>query len=88
MREVLTMKTKAIDHIIKTIERKADEIGYDIDNNPDYILMCRIVTDFDYDGIVPTYEEKAFCADTLERLCGGLGLQYHALLDEALKNYA
>ena len=88
MREVLTMKTRAIDRIIRAIERKADEIGYNIDGNPDYILVCRIITDFDYDGIVPTYEQKAFCADTLERLCNGLGLQYCTLLDEALKNYA
>lgn len=81
------MKTKAIDYIIRRIEEKADAIGYDIDNNPDYLLMCRIITDFDYDGIVPTIEQKMFCARTLELLCNGLGLQYYTLLDAGLALY-
>lgn len=81
------MKTKAIDYIIKAIERKADKVGYDIDNNSDYLLVCRIITDYDYDGIVPTFEQKKFCADTLELLCDGLGLQYYNLLDEGMKKY-
>ena len=78
------MKTRAIDSILKAIENKAIEVGYDIDRNPDYIKMCQIITDFDYDGIVPTFEQKAFCADTLERLCNGLGLNYTILLFKAL----
>lgn len=81
------MKTKAIDYIIRRIEEKADAIGYDIDSNPDYLLMCRIITDFDYDGIVPTTEQKMFCAHTLELLCNGLGLQYYTLLDAGLALY-
>lgn len=81
------MKTKAIDYIIKAIERKADEVHYEIDQNPDYILMCRIITDFDYDGIAPTAEQKLFCADTLARLCLGLGLNYTSLLDQGLALY-
>lgn len=79
------MKTKAIDYIIKTIERKADAVGYDIDQDLNYRKMCQIVTDFDYEGKVPTYAEKHFCAEVLELLCDGLGLRYHSLLDEALK---
>lgn len=78
------MKTKAIDYIIKNIERKADEVGYDIDNDLNYRKVCQIVTDFDYEGKVPTYEEKRFCAEVLELLSDGLGLRYHALLDEGL----
>lgn len=78
------MKTKAIDYIIKAIERKADEVGFNIDENANYRRMCQIVTDFDYDGTVPAYKEKVFCAETLQNLCSFLGLQYDVLLDEAI----
>ena len=81
------MKTKAINHILKQIEIKADAIGYDIDANPDYCKVCQIVTDFEHDGIVPTLEQKQFCADTLDLLCAGLSLNYHKLLDEAIQKY-
>ena len=77
------MKLRTIDTIIKTIEIKADEIGYAIDCNPDYCKVCQIVTDFDYDGIVPTFEQKVFCAEALEMLCQGLGINYHALIIKA-----
>lgn len=79
------MKTKAINYILKQIEIKADAIGYDIDANPDYCKVCQIVTDFEYDGIVPTLEQKQFCADTLDLLCAGLSLNYNQLLDEAIQ---
>lgn len=78
------MKTKAIDYIIKTIERKADAVGFNIDELANYRRMCQIVTDFDYDGKVPTFEEKAFCAETLQNLCSFFGIQYDVLLDEAI----
>lgn len=78
------MKTKAIDFIIKTIERKADEVGYNIDENTDYRRMCQIVTDFDYDSKIPTFEEKVFCANILQNLCSFFGLQYDVLLDKAI----
>lgn len=77
------MKLRTIDSIMKAIEIKADEIGYAIDSNPDYCQVCYILTDFDYDGIVPTFEQKVFCAETLERLCKGLGINYHALIIKA-----
>ena len=77
------MKLRTIDTIIKTIEIKADEVGYAIDRNPDYCQVCQIITDFDYDGIVPTFEQKVFCAETLEMLCKGLGINYHALIIKA-----
>ena len=79
------MKTKAINYILKAIERKADAIEYDIDRNPDYCKVCQIVTDFEYDGTVPTLDQKQFCADTIDRLCTGLSLNYHSLLDEAIQ---
>ena len=79
------MMTKAINYILKVIERKADAIGYDIDRNPDYCKVCQIVTDFEYDGTIPTIDQKQFCADTLNLLCAGLSLNYHNLLDEAIQ---
>ena len=85
MREVTTMKTKAINYILKAIESKADAIGYDIDSHPGYCKVCQIVTDFEYDGTVPTLDQKQFCADTINLLCAGLSLNYHNLLDEAIQ---
>lgn len=79
------MKTKAINYILKQIEIKADAISYDIDANPDYCKVCQIVTDFEYDGTVPTLDQKQFCAEIIETLCRGLSLNYHGLLDEALQ---
>lgn len=81
------MKTKAINYILKAIESKADAIGYDIDRNPDYCKVCQIVTDFEYDGTVPTLDQKQFCAEIMETLCNGLGLQYYQLLDESMKKF-
>ena len=77
------MKLKTIDRVMKAIETKADEVGFAIDQHPDYLLVCRIVTDFDYDKIIPTFEQKLFCAETLEALCMVLGINYHALIIQA-----
>ena len=78
------MMVRSINYILKQIERKADTIGYDIDANADYCLVCQIITDFEYDGTIPTMEQRQFCADTLKALCAVVGLNYGCLLTEAM----
>lgn len=79
------MKVKAIDAILKAIEIAADDAGWRLDEISVYCEVCQIVTDFDYNGIVPTFEQKQFCAEVLETMCGLLGINYLRLLIEALE---
>lgn len=80
------MKITAIDYVLKTIERKADSIGYAIDDNQHYTTMCSIITDYTYEGRDITLEEKEYVLETLRNLCLVCGLDYKALLlDAALK---
>lgn len=79
------MKVKAIDTILKAIEVAADNAGWRLDKISAYCEVCQIVTDFDYNGIEPTFEQKQFCAETLETMCLLLGINYLQLLIEALE---
>ena len=79
------MKVKVIDVILKAIEVAADNAGWKLDENSAYCEVCQIVTDFDYNGIIPTFEQKQFCAEMLEVFCALLGINYLQLLIEALE---
>ena len=78
------MNITAIDYILKRIEVAADSIGFVIDNCPTYCESCQIITDYQYEGIVPTYEQRVLIAETLETLCFLLKLDYLALMNEAM----
>ena len=78
------MNTTAIDYILKKLEIAADAMQFDIDGLECYRTLCQIVTDYHYDGIKPTAEQKMFVGETLENLCITLRLNYHILLDEAI----
>ena len=85
MKEVRAMKIKAIDYILKVIENHSAEQGFDIDNYEPYLKVCEIVTNFDFNGKEPTYDEKVFCGETIQNLMDMLKLNYMAFLNEALK---
>ena len=78
------MKLRAIDIVLNAIEDRADQKAFDLDSYEPYVEICRICADLEVFHIEPTTEQKMFCAETLETLCGGLGLDYHALLTHAL----
>lgn len=82
-RKVHPMNTKAIDYILFAIQQKADLMGYNLDECADYNRVCEIVTDFEMSKPI-SFEDKKFCADTLDTLCQALGLNYLVLLDKAL----
>jgi hypothetical protein len=79
------MKIKAIDKILKIIEVCADDQQFALDEFTPYIEVCNIVTDFEFYDIQPTFEQKKFCADTLELICDGLGLDYYKVLMTAIE---
>lgn len=78
------MKVKAIDIVLVAIETAADEAAWALDDNAAYCEVCEIVTLFDEFGIEPTFEQKQFCAETLETMCRLLDINYLRLLTEAL----
>lgn len=78
------MKVKAIDIVLVAIETAADEASWKLDDNTAYCEVCKIVTDFDYFGIEPTFAQKQFCAETLETMCRLLDINYLRLLNKAL----
>jgi hypothetical protein len=78
------MKLRAIDIVLNAIEDRADQKAFDLDTYEPYVEICRICADLEVFRIEPTTEQKQFCAETLETLCNGLGLNYHALLTHAL----
>lgn len=80
------MNTTIIDKMLKMIERRADSVGYDIDNNADYIALCQLVTDITVNDKVPTIEEKLAAGLVLNLFFDALGLDYNrtvvCLVDE------
>ena len=84
-REVLIMKTKAIDYIIEAIEVAASCEDCNLDCFQRFAEVRRIVGNYKNDGINPTYEEKVYCADTLESFCKMFNLNYYCLLERGLE---
>ena len=81
------MNTTILDKMLKMVERASDKVGYDIDNNKDYIALCQLVTDVQVNEKVPTFEEKKWTGEVLEMFFDALGLNYgrtlFQLVDEA-----
>ena len=74
------MKAPIIDTMLKKLETAADAQGILIDENEDYKAMCQIVTDYVYDGTIPTVEQKQYIAETLRAMYNTLGLNYEQTL--------
>lgn len=70
------MNTTILDKMLKMVERASDKVGYDIDNNKDYVTLCQLVTDVQVNEKVPTYEEKKWTGEVLEMFFDALGLNY------------
>ena len=70
------MNTTIIDKMLKMIERGADNVGYDIDSNEDYVKLCQLVTDITINNKVPTFEERMEAALALNLFFDALGLDY------------
>lgn len=78
---MIIMKAPIIDTMLKKLETAADAQGILIDENEDYKAMCQIVTDYVYDGTIPTVEQKQYIAETLRAMYNTLGLNYEQTLN-------
>ena len=68
-----------IDKLLRTLEKRADELNIDIDNHADYQRVCQIVTALDFHDPV-TYEDKLFVRNALRDILFPLvRLNYHAV---------
>lgn len=79
------MRAPIVDTMLKKLEIAADAQDFPIDASEPYKAMCQIVTDYVYDGIHPTTEQKQFIAETLRAAYTALGLDYEQTLDELIE---
>ena len=79
------MKAPIIDTMLKKLEIAADAQDFPIDASDPYKKMCQIVTDYVYDGIHPTTEQKQFIAETLRAAYTAQGLDYEQTLTELIE---
>ena len=83
------MKHRIIDTLLKTLETKADEIGYDIDSDDRYIAINALLAQMDVDSYSPTYAEKAETDANLKALYQQMGLSYaHIFKATAIQYFA
>lgn len=76
----MTIKYELIHKILRQIEKKADAIGYDIDNCAMYKDMHQLLANVEFDGYKPTTAERKQMGADLATMCEGVGLSYLALI--------
>lgn len=79
------MRAPIIDSMLRKLEIAADTQDFPIDESKPYKEMCQIVTDYVYDGTLPTAEQKQFIAETLRAMYIALGLNYEQTLTELIE---
>lgn len=72
---------RPIDKALKELERKADLIGFVIDENEDYIFICSVVSDMDF-GIVPDFTTKEKVFHLMEGLYKEVKMDFHLMLQK------
>jgi hypothetical protein len=73
------MKHRPIDKALKELERKADLIGYIIDENEEYIFVCSVVSDMDF-GIIPDFDTKQKVFHILEGLYEEVKMDFRSMM--------
>jgi hypothetical protein len=81
------MNIAIIDRMMIMVENGCDEIGYDIDQNAEYIALCQMVTDIQVKEKVPTVAEKQWASETLEMFFDALGMSYGRTLFQLLDEF-
>lgn len=56
------------DEILKDIERRADAIGYDLDNDEGYTDVCSVLTEAEFEGRELDEDETEAIEMEIERL--------------------
>lgn len=75
------MKVRGIDKLIVILEKKADNVGVDIDTIGVYVEICTIITAMDF-GENPTFEEKRWVFEQLRELYRQVGLDFEQAVRE------
>lgn len=74
-----------IDKLLKILERKADEVDYDLDNNADYLRVCAIVTAMDFHEPI-TFDDKEYVWNALRQvLYPAVGLDYDMIYQASVE---
>lgn len=81
------MNIAIIDKMMIMVQNGCDEIGYDIDQNAEYITLCRLVTDVQTNEKIPTFEEKRWAGEVLEMFFDALGLNYGRTLFQLVDEF-
>ena len=76
----MAIKYELIHKVLRQIEKKADAIGYDIDNCKMYKDMHQLLANVEFDGYKPTTAERKQLGADLATMCEGLGLSYTAII--------
>jgi hypothetical protein len=76
----MAIKYELIHKVLRQIEKKADAIGFDIDNCVMYKDMHQLLANIEFDGYKPTTAERKQLGADLATMCEGVGLSYSALI--------
>ena len=82
--EVFPMKKYPIDKMLCALERRADLMGVQIDENPDYIFICKAVSVFEVNGGAVSYEFKEQIYYRLRKLFQKFNLDFSAMMAQIL----
>lgn len=78
------MKKYPIDKMLCLLERRADLLGAQIDENSDYVFICEAVATFEVNGGVVSYEFKEQIYFRLRKLFQEFNLDFGVALAEIL----
>lgn len=74
------MKKMPIDKMLCVLERRADLMGAQIDENSDYVFICETVAAFEVNGGVVSYEFKEQIYFRLRKLFQDFNLDFGATM--------
>jgi hypothetical protein len=82
--EVFLMKKYPIDKMLCFLERRADLMGAQIDENSDYIFICEAVAAFELNGGVVSYDFKEQIYYRLRKLYQEFNLDFGVMMAQIL----
>lgn len=78
------MKRYPIDKVLRALERRADLMGAQIDENSDYIFICEAVAAFEVNGGAVSYELKEQIYYRLRKLFQEFNLDFSVMMVQVL----
>ena len=76
---------RAIDKMLRIIEKEADCKGHIIEDNEMYMFICEKITDLEFGDMV-AWEDMERCGEYLRNLFAGYGLNYSYHLHKVLES--